>query len=116
MSAVQFANGLGNVRIADRNHINPILQGILYSTDRKAQVAVLEEESRRRSSSSSSSSSSISSTTSSSAPLALRKSTAISPDVVAHASYSKSKRTKSSLFGMSGYGKNSGVVGITKMM
>ncbi|KAM3564525.1 hypothetical protein MY1884_000725 [Beauveria asiatica] len=114
MSAAQFANGLGNVRIADRNHINPILQGILYSTDRKAQVAVLEEESRRRSSSSSSSS--ISSTTSSSAPLALRKSTAISPDVVAHASYSKSKRTKSSLFGMSGYGKNSGVVGITKMM
>ncbi|KAK8147466.1 hypothetical protein G3M48_001547 [Beauveria asiatica] len=114
MSAAQFANGLGNVRIADRNHINPILQGILYSTDRKAQVAVLEEESRR----SSSSSSSISSATSSSAPLALRKnkSTAISPDVVAHASYSKSKRTKSSLFGMSGYGKNSGVVGITKMM
>ncbi|KAM3429825.1 hypothetical protein MY4824_008050 [Beauveria thailandica] len=115
MSAAQFANGHGNVRVADRNHINPILQGILYSTDRKAQVAVLEEESRR---SSSSSSSSISSSTSSSAPLTLRKnkSTAISPDVVAHASYSKSKRTKSSLFGMSGYGKNSGVVGITKMM
>ncbi|KAM3449760.1 hypothetical protein MY3296_006634 [Beauveria thailandica] len=111
MSTAQFANGHGNVRIADRNHINPILQGILYSTDRKAQVAVLEEESRR-----SSSSSSISSSTSSSAPLAQRKSTAISPDVVAHASYSKSKRTKSSLFGMSGYGKNSGVVGITKMM
>ncbi|OAA45777.1 hypothetical protein BBO_03418 [Beauveria brongniartii RCEF 3172] len=107
MSTAQFANGLGNVRIADRNHINPILQGILYSTDRKAQVAVLQEESRRSSSVSS---------TSSSAPLTPRKNTAISPDVVAHASYSKAKRSKSSLFGMSGYGKNSGVVGITKMM
>ncbi|KAM3506676.1 hypothetical protein MY10362_002204 [Beauveria mimosiformis] len=109
MSTAQFANGLGNVRIADRHHINPILQGILYTTDRKAQVAVLQEESRRCSSSSVSS-------TSSSAPLAPRKNTAMSPDVVAHASYSKAKRSKSSLFGMSGYGKNSGVVGITKMM
>ncbi|KAM3541218.1 hypothetical protein BM221_008419 [Beauveria bassiana] len=106
MSTAQFANGLGSVRVADRNHINPLLQGILYSTDRKAQVAVLQEESRR---------SSISST-SSSAPLTSRKNSAISPDVVAHASYSKAKRSKSSLFGMSGHGKNSGVVGITKML
>ncbi|KAM3513307.1 hypothetical protein MY11210_003083 [Beauveria gryllotalpidicola] len=106
MSTFQFANGLGNVHIVDRNHVNPMLQGILYSTDRKAQVAVLREESRRSSTSSSSSS----------APLNPRKHSAVSPDVVSHASYSKAKRSKSSLFGMSGYAKNRGVVGITKMM
>ncbi|OAA61422.1 hypothetical protein ISF_05501 [Cordyceps fumosorosea ARSEF 2679] len=113
MSAAQFSNGLGSVRIADRQHINPILQGILYNTDRKAQVAVLKEESRRSSVSSSASS------VSSSAPLysSSRKSSVVSPDTVAHAAYSKDKkRSKSSLFGMASFGKNRGVAGVSNVL
>ncbi|TQV98795.1 hypothetical protein V2A60_007503 [Cordyceps javanica] len=105
MSA-QFANGIGNVRIADREHINPILQGILYSTDRKAQVAVLQEQSRRSSASSSSSST----------PLTSRKGSVISPDTVSLASYSSEKRRKSSLFGMASFGKNKGVASISNIL
>lgn len=105
MSA-QFANGLGNVRLVDREHVNPMLQGILYSTDRKAQVAVLQEESRRSSASSSASSS----------PLNSRKNSVVSPDTVSLASYSKEKRRKSSLFGMASFGKNRGVAGISHVL
>ncbi len=105
MSA-QFANGLGNVRIADRDHVNPLLQGILYNTDRKAQVAVLKEESRRSSASSSASST----------PLNSRKGSVVSPDSVSLASFSKDKRSKKSLFGMASFGKNRGVAGISNIM
>lgn len=39
------------VGVADRQHINPMLEGILASTDRKAQLEVLRNESRRSSAS-----------------------------------------------------------------
>ncbi|ATY64312.1 hypothetical protein A9K55_004350 [Cordyceps militaris] len=117
MSAAQFANGLGSVSLADRQHVNPILQGILYSTDRKAQVAVLQEESRRSSASSSTPlTSRKSSLASQKSLLTSRKSSVVSPDTVAHAAYSSEKRRKSSLFGMASFGKNRGVAGVSNIL
>ncbi|KAJ3498313.1 hypothetical protein NLG97_g1227 [Lecanicillium saksenae] len=113
MSAQQFSNGLGNVRLVDREHINPMLQGILYSTDRKAQVAVLENESRRNSSAASTPATSrknsfMSPFSSRKNSTSSRKSSVVSPDAVAEHSYSSEKRHKSSLFGMAAFGKGMG--------
>lgn len=95
MSA-HFGASLNNVRVADRQHVNPMLEGILYSTDRKAQVTVLQNESRR--------------TSAASTPATSRKNSIISPDAASVASFSSEKRRKS-FFGMASFGKsNRGVV------
>lgn len=51
MSRALGVNSYGNmaVSVADRQHINPMLEGILASTDRKAQLEILRNESRRSS-------------------------------------------------------------------
>lgn len=51
MSRALGTNSYGNmaVGIADRQHVNPMLEGILACTDRKAQLEVLRNESRRSS-------------------------------------------------------------------
>ncbi|KAJ6786750.1 hypothetical protein PWT90_02006 [Aphanocladium album] len=108
-----FANGLGNVRLVDREHINPILQGILYSTDRKAQVAVLQNESRRSSAASTPATSRKNSIMS---HFSSRKNSAVSPDVVSVHSYSSEKRRKSSLFGMAALGKSGGAAGHSHLL
>ncbi|KAJ2968666.1 hypothetical protein NQ176_g9068 [Zarea fungicola] len=108
MSA-HFGSNINAVRVADRKHVNPILEGILYTTDRKAQVAILQNESRRTSTSSSSSFFSRKNSSSS------RKNSAISPDTISVASYEKEKKKKS-LFGMSSHGRNHGVIGRTNIM
>lgn len=112
-SGEQFSNGFGNVRFANREHVNHMLQGILYSTDRKAQVAVLQKDESRRTSTSSTLQNDSRRTSASSTS---RKNSAISPDTVSEHSFTKEKRKKTSFFGMSSFGKNSGTVGMRNIM
>lgn len=88
MSAITPFSNVAGVRVNDRKHVNPVLEGILYSTDRKAQVAILQEQSRRSSAAST--------------PDASRKNS-----VASVTSYSSEKRRKS-LFGMSWTSRSGG--------